>query len=58
MTTPQTFLTGIIGMTSSAMGVISTFQEQLDWGVRFSGGCLGLLIGAITLCKLINPPKP
>lgn len=58
MNPEQTFLTGTIGMLSSMLGVISTFQEQLDWGVRFSGGCLGLFIGAITLCKLIKPTKP
>ena len=58
MNPEQTFFTGSIGMISSTLGVISTFQEQLDWGVRISGGCLGLAIGCISLYRLIQPRKP
>ncbi len=57
MTDDQVFLNGIIGMLCSTLGIISTLQEQLDWGVRFTGGCLGLAIAAFTLYRLICPRK-
>lgn len=53
----QTFTTGAIGMISSMLGIISTFQEQLDWGVRFSGGFLGTAISAVMLYRLIAKPR-
>jgi len=54
MTSYQTFTTGMLGLMGSTFGVLSTFQEQLDWGVRISGGCLGLAVGAISLYRLIK----
>ena len=53
----QTLTTGLFGMLGSTLGVLSTFQEQFDWGIRISGGCLGLAIGAISLYRLIRPMK-
>ena len=57
MTHCQTLCTAAVGMLSSTLGVLSTFQEQLDWGVRISGGCLGLAIGSISLYRLISRPQ-
>jgi len=47
-------LNGFIGMVASALGVISTFQEQLEYAVRMSGAVVGLIIGLITLWNLIK----
>lgn len=57
MTHYQTFTTGLFGVIGSTFGVLSTFQEQLDWGVRITGGCIGLAVGIISLYRLINLPK-
>lgn len=57
MTHYQTFTTGLFGVVGSTFGVLSTFQEQLDWGVRITGGCLGLAVGIISLYRLIKLPK-
>lgn len=57
MTHYQTFTTGLFGVIGSTFGVLSTFQEQLDWGVRITGGCLGLAVGIISLYRLIKLPK-
>lgn len=40
---------GAIGTVASFLGVISTFQEQLEYGVRITGGIIGIIIGLITL---------
>ena len=40
---------GAIGTIASFLGVISTFQEQFEYGVRITGGVIGILVGLITL---------
>lgn len=62
MTTQQLLFNGATGTAFSALSVITTFQEQLEWWVRISGGMLGLTIAAITLVRLLfktsQPPPP
>ena len=50
----HTVVNGIAGMTASLGAVITTFQTQLEWWVRMTGGLLGLAIGCITLYNLIR----
>jgi hypothetical protein len=42
-------INGAIGTVASFLGVISTFQEQFEYGVRITGGVIGILVGLITL---------
>jgi len=56
--TAHTLTNGIAGMCASALAVLTTFQEQLEWWIRISGGVLGLMIACITLCKLLHQKKP
>jgi hypothetical protein len=51
--TAHTLINGILGFSASVFAVLTTFQEQLEYWIRVSGGLIGLLIGAITLCNLI-----
>jgi len=53
MTINQTITNGLAGVASSSLAVISTFQVELDWWVRITGGFLGCAVAAITLCRLI-----
>jgi hypothetical protein len=53
MSIPQTIGNGIAGVASSSLAVISTFQVELDWWVRITGGLLGCAVAAITLYRLI-----
>ena len=55
MTHYQTFCTGLYGMAGSFLGVVSTFQDQLDWSIRITGGLVGLAVGLISLYRLIRP---
>ena len=50
----QTITNGIVGTPSSFLGVITTFQTQLDWWVRITGGMLGIAVAVITLYKLLK----
>jgi hypothetical protein len=54
MNTPQILLNGLIGICGSTFAVVSTFQEQLDWSVRFTGSCIGLAIGLISLYRAFS----
>jgi len=51
--TQHTLINGAIGMLGSLFAVISTFQHELEWWIRTSGGLLGLIIALITLCNMI-----
>jgi hypothetical protein len=50
----HTLCNGIAGMTASFGAVITTFQTQLEWWVRMTGGLFGLAIAGITLYNLIR----
>ncbi len=45
---------GTVGTISSFLGVLTTFQEQLEHWVRICGGVLGIIIGLITLYRLLR----
>lgn len=53
MTTYQTLTNAVFGMAGSFLGVVSTFQEQFDWSIRITGGVVGLVVGLISLYRLI-----
>ena len=58
MTTYQTLTNAIYGMAGSFLGVVSTFQDQLDWSIRITGGLVGLAVGLISLYRVLFPaPK-
>jgi hypothetical protein len=52
-----TLTNGITGVLASFGAVITTFQTQLEWWVRMSGGMLGVLVGLITLYNLLRKAK-
>jgi len=47
------FLNGLIGISGSLFAVLTTFQEQMEWWIRVTGGLLGILIALITLLNFI-----
>ena len=48
------YTNGITGAIASSLAVITTFQEQLDWWVRFSGSVILLAISAVSLYNMIS----
>jgi heme A synthase len=55
--TLSTAVNGIIGVVSSGFAVLTTFQEQLEWGVRVTGGFLGIIVACITIFNLVRKKK-
>ena len=59
MTPIQHFTNATAGLVGSSLAVISTFQENLEWGIRVTGGLLGIAIGVISLYRMLkHPVKP
>lgn len=59
MNNHQITLNGISGLLGSSVAVITSFQEQLDFYIRISAALTGLIVGLISIYRLIaNKTKP
>jgi hypothetical protein len=50
----HTIVNGIAGITASLGAVLTTFQTQLEWWIRISGGILGIMVTLITIYNLLR----
>jgi hypothetical protein len=56
MTTDQgkDFLHGVAGTVAPALGVVTSFQEQLEWGLRMTSLTIGIVVGLLSLFRLLK----
>ena len=47
-------LHGVSGTVAPALGVITSFQEQLEWGLRMTSLTIGIVVGLLSLFKLLK----
>ena len=47
-------LHGVAGTVAPALGVITSFQEQLEWGLRMTSLTIGVIVGLISLLRLLK----
>jgi type III secretory pathway component EscS len=47
-------INGIIGATASLLGVVTQFQEQLDWALKTTSTILLICVSAVTLYNLLK----
>jgi hypothetical protein len=45
---------GTVGTISPFLGVITSFQEQIEWHLRVLSLVVGLLVGLLSLISLIR----
>ena len=45
---------GIVGTVSPVLGVITSFQEQIEWHLRIVSLVVGLLVGILSLIAMIR----
>lgn len=45
---------GIIGTVTPVLGVITSFQEQLEWGMRILSLSIGIIVGLMSLIKFLK----
>ncbi|RYD62457.1 MAG: hypothetical protein EOP83_14545 [Verrucomicrobiaceae bacterium] len=44
----------IVGIASPVLGVVTSFQEQLEWHLRVASLCVGLAVGIMSLVSMLN----
>ena len=56
MTTDQgrDLLHGVAGTLAPALGVVTSFQEQLEWGLRMTSLTIGIAVGLLSLFRLLK----
>jgi hypothetical protein len=42
----------IVGVASPLVGVITSYQEQLEWHLRVASLCVGLAVGVMSLVSM------
>jgi len=45
---------GVSGMTLNALAVITSMQEQIEWGFRIFSLVVGIAVGLLTIWSLIK----
>lgn len=48
------FLHGVVGTVAPAVGFVTSFQEQLEWGMRMTSLTIGIIVGLLSLLKLVK----
>ena len=52
--TGRDILHGVAGTVAPALGVITSFQEQLEWGLRMTSLTIGIVVGLLSLFRLLR----
>ena len=47
-------LKGIVGTASPVLGIVTSFQEQIEWHLRIASLLVGLLVGVLSLIAMIR----
>jgi len=54
----HTIMVGTIGTLAPLLGVITSFQQDLDYYLRITSLCLGIVVGLVSLYSILrNLPK-
>lgn len=48
---------GVIGMVAPLLGVITSFQQDLDYYLRIISLCLGIVVGVASLVSILRNKK-
>jgi uncharacterized BrkB/YihY/UPF0761 family membrane protein len=44
----------IVGIASPVMGVITSFQQEIEWHLRIASLVVGLLVGLMSLVSMVR----
>jgi hypothetical protein len=48
------FAKTIVGICAPTLGVITSYQEQIEWHLRVSSLAIGVLVGALSLASIVR----
>jgi hypothetical protein len=51
-------ISAAIGAAASVIGVITTFQQEIEWWVRITGGVVTIGIGILSIIHMIRKLAP
>jgi NAD/NADP transhydrogenase beta subunit len=54
LTAISKFVMGVSGMTLNALAVITSMQEQIEWGFRIFSLVVGITVGLLTIWSLLK----
>ena len=54
----HTIINGFVGVLATTGSVITSFQTQLEWWFRMTSLGIGIVVGLITLHKLLTKKNP
>jgi hypothetical protein len=43
-----------VGTTTPVLGVITSMQEQIEWGLRVASLVVGLLVGLLSIVSIVR----
>ena len=46
------FFKAVVGITTPVLGVITSLQEQIEWGLRIASLTVGLAVGILSLISM------
>ena len=46
------FFKAVVGITTPILGVITSLQEQIEWGLRIASLIIGLAVGILSLISM------
>ena len=44
----------IVGIASPVLGVVTSFQEQIEWHLRVASLLVGLMVGLLSLVAMVR----
>jgi hypothetical protein len=47
-------LHGIVGSVAPVLGLITSMQDQVEWGLRITSLVIGIVVGLLSLRKLLK----
>ena len=47
-------LHGIVGSVAPVLGLVPSLQEQMEWGLRITSLVIGIVVGLLSLRKLLK----
>jgi hypothetical protein len=47
-------LHGIVGSVAPVLGLITSMQDQIEWGLRITSLVIGIFVGLLSLRKLLK----
>ena len=50
----DSILTATVGIVFPVLGVITSFQEQIEWTLRMASLIVGLMVGAMYLIAMVK----